>query len=151
MKALLICFLALGLSFASGKSLAGPRMAKDGAKVFIIESKEKPAKVLPAAKASEGEGVMMRMPNLDAQSVLSVPSEPTKKSSTKQVFDKRMKSRAKSEKKLERSSIKFTRAKIQGALRMPRVNFTRVGPAVDIREEMPDLDFNSKTLTDSGF
>lgn len=48
-------------------------------------------------------------------------------------------------------SLRFDAVKISGTLRLPRVKFARVGMAMDLRDEMPSLDFTQKSLKDSGF
>lgn len=150
---LALSFLVTFGFYSATLEAAEKKSAKEGAKVFIIESKEKPVKVLPATKASEGQGVMMRMPNLDASTVVAVPDSQSKNNSevSSRPKPRRAQTSNNIRKNTEASTLRFTRAKIQGALRMPRVKFTKVAPSVDIREEIPDLDFTSKSLTDSGF
>lgn len=48
-------------------------------------------------------------------------------------------------------ALRFGMVKITGTLRLPRVKFARVGVAMDLRDEMPSLDFTQKSLKDSGF
>lgn len=134
-------------------SHANVHTAKDGSKVFIIQSKEKPANILPAKKAAEGKGIMMRMPNLDETSVFGAPAsnKPDEKTEKQMIERKKGKSKSLTSKKREVTTLRFSKAKIKGALRLPRVKFSKVGPSVDIREEIPDIDFNQKTLTESGF
>jgi hypothetical protein len=146
-------FIAITFMVLTTEAFASFHTAKEGSKVFIIEGKEKPAKVVPAQKASQGHGVMMRMPNLDESSVVSVPSrDKDLQTSPKQASKiKKMKSKGQATKKAEVTTLRFSKAKINGALRLPRVKFSKIAPTVDIREEMPEMDFNPKTLSDSGF
>jgi len=49
------------------------------------------------------------------------------------------------------NALRFGVVRISGTLRLPRVKFARVGVAMDLRDEMPSLDFTQKSLKDSGF
>ena len=145
--------LSLILVASATSAFASFHTAKEGSKVFIIESKEKPAKVLPAQKASESQGIMMRMPNLDESTVEGAPHKQNTRNLSNPHVDssKNSKSKTTASKKSKVTTLKFSKSKINGELRLPRVKFSKVRPAVDIREEMPDVDFNRKTLTESGF
>jgi hypothetical protein len=125
----------------------------DGDTVFIIKSFEVPATVIPLKQVDPGVGMMMRMPNLDQSSLGSLRVDQTEDKAQSERLshgDHRKKKIVKT-KSNRPASLKFSKAKVNGALRMPRVQFSRVRPAVDIREELPDIDFNSKTLRESGF
>ena len=132
---------------------ASSQLAMDGSKVFIIQGREKPAKVLPAKKASEGLGIMMRMPNLDQSSVVGSPNsrDPQEALGGENKSTKKSSHKSKLAKKEEPIRLQFSKARIKGALRLPRVKFSKVGPPVEIREALPDIDFNNRTLTESGF
>jgi hypothetical protein len=45
----------------------------------------------------------------------------------------------------------FKASVIVGQVRLPRVKFARVGVPMELRDEEPSLDFNSKTLKDNGY
>jgi hypothetical protein len=59
------------------------------------------------------------------------------------------------ERRLKEHSVKeglsFSRVKIEGKVRLPRVKFARVGMTMELRDESPSLDFTDKTLKDSGY
>lgn len=46
------------------------------------------------------------------------------------------------------SLLKFKPANIIGTIKLPRINFGSFSPSVQLREEMPPLDFISKSLRD---
>jgi hypothetical protein len=51
----------------------------------------------------------------------------------------------------QHTPLKFKATNITGTVKLPRVKFTSLHPAIDLREEMPSLDFTEKSLKDGGF
>ena len=52
----------------------------------------------------------------------------------------------------ERSKpLTFKSSKVSGEVRLPRVQFSRRGPPLELSDDMPSLDFTGKSLKDSGF
>jgi hypothetical protein len=52
----------------------------------------------------------------------------------------------------ERSKpLTFKPTKVSGEVRLPRVQFSRRGPPLELSDDMPSLDFTGKSLKDSGF
>lgn len=49
------------------------------------------------------------------------------------------------------SRLNFKPEKITGVIRMPRVKFSSLEPIVELREELPSIDFTAKSLKDGGF
>ena len=49
------------------------------------------------------------------------------------------------------SRIVFKPKIITGEVRMPRVKFSSLEPVVELREELPSIDFTAKSLKDGGF
>jgi len=47
--------------------------------------------------------------------------------------------------------LTFKTTKVSGEVRLPRVQFSRRGPAIELSDDMPSLDFTAKSLKDSGF
>jgi len=52
----------------------------------------------------------------------------------------------------ERSKpLTFRPTMVSGEVRLPRVQFSRRGPPLELSDDMPSLDFTGKSLKDSGF
>ena len=47
--------------------------------------------------------------------------------------------------------LTFKSTKVSGEVRLPRVQFSRRGPPLELSDDMPSLDFTGKSLKDSGF
>jgi hypothetical protein len=47
--------------------------------------------------------------------------------------------------------LTFKPTKVSGEVRLPRVQFSRRGPPLELSDDMPSLDFTGKSLKDSGF
>lgn len=127
--------------------------AKEGAKVFILQGQQKTARVIPLKSVGESDGTMMRMPDLGEVSEKdAVHKVSSIKSNEKDVAKSKVVLKLNAPKaEPVAKPLRFSKTKINGTLRLPRVKFARVGLPVDIREELPTLDFTSKSLKDSDF
>lgn len=140
-------------------ALASPHKAESPVKrvekVFLLQGKMEPVKVLLLKDVKDGAEKVMRMPDLvghgDKEEKISqlpphdMPSDASAMSTG---------SSAKNHLAVQPTQynpIKFSKANIKGTLRLPRVRFARVGVPLDIRDESPSLDFVSKSLKESDF
>lgn len=152
--------ILLGAAVFCTPAFAKFHSAKEGAKVFLLEARGEPAQVVPLKILKETEAVMMRMPDLGASGV-STSAAPSEGKSARDGHKKLHATDSHSAPIEEPTAVagdkpaakplKFSKAKIKGTLRLPRVKFARVGVPLDIRDEIPSLDFTSKSLKDGDF
>ena len=149
-----IYFLVGAISFAI-PALGSSHTAKFGAKVFVLRGINETTRVVPIKDLSHQTGVFMRMPDLAGESSSQKPSqkypEPEKAQTGSSAY-KSIITRTENGQPAEKiKPLKFSSAKITGTLRLPRVKFARVGLPMEIRDELPSLDFTQKSLKDGGF
>ena len=154
-------------------SLGGVGLAKsDGgainSKAFLLRGPTRPTPVVTMKEASKQKNEFMRMPDLGGEAVVNAANQLTgtkdegggvDKISSHHSLSNPRSDNTKSTLRATNSradagrlkSLRFGTVKISGAVRLPRVKFARVGVALDLRDEMPSLDFTQKSLKDSGF
>lgn len=123
---------------------------KGGDLFFILDKSPKPAIVtsLPPEKPADS---FMRLPDRASAGTSDLPRASARMHSggavdlgdAQQVVpdDKDV---------LKPALVTFKPTTIRGTVKLPRVRFSDFRPAVELREEMPAIDFTSKTLKDGG-
>ncbi len=159
--------LALLMISLGSHALAKGQVDDVNSKVFVLRGPTKPAPVITLKEATKQKKEFMRMPDLggdesrsatvhsseignegfDGQRSSHVAGMKSKDGKSKSTLRAALSS---SESRLPKA-MHFGTVKISGTLRLPRVKFARVGVAMDVRDEMPSLDFTQKSLKDSGF
>ena len=123
------------------------------ADLFFILSKGSMPATVTTLLPKKNEGQFMRLPDRSMAGLATHSSHAGKpfKSSTHATSEHHVQNNENvpHEDKLE--FLKFKPANIMGTVKLPRVKFSDLSPAVDLREEMPSLDFTGKSLKDGGF
>jgi hypothetical protein len=119
---------------------------------FILSRGSEPAKVSKQLPQKSSD-TFMRLPDRSAGGHLADVShaDGSHKSTTKLSPIHHENQDMQDSVKEQQAPLKFKATKITGTVKLPRVNFTSLRPAIDLREEMPSLDFTGKSLKDGGF
>lgn len=112
-----------------------------------------PAPVTVSTNKPEDVGVqVMRLPDQarhkDSEPALNTSSRSYKSRTQLQVKASNAENEDPGNSSNSESLLKFKPANIIGTIKLPRVKFGSFSPSVQLREEMPSLDFISKSLRD---
>ena len=119
---------------------------------FILSRGSEPAKVSKQLPQKSSDP-FMRLPDRSAGGHLAdvSPAGSSHKSKTKLLLDHQENQNINESVNEQHAPLKFKATNITGTVKLPRVKFTSLRPTIDLREEMPSLDFTGKSLKDGGF
>ena len=130
--------------------------ARSDTRVFILRGITEPAALVPPEQALDSGKMYMRLPDLRGVGQQHRQVAAKKASAASHHANVKVNHRV----ELSRSSLNqsetskpltFKTTKVSGEVRLPRVQFGRRGPPIELSDDMPSLDFTAKSLKDSGF
>lgn len=154
-KTKLLGLLFLGVTVVTQE----PALASDahhkstGEIMFLLKGAMDPA-IVTSTLPNDKSLVIMRLPDLSNKNFkFNHKKYASKKASRSISRAKIVKTTSKDPQNTEAfvSRLNFKSEKITGVIKMPRVKFSSLEPVIELREELPSIDFTAKSLKDGGF